>query len=88
MQEAGCEGGDIHFQVCEDFGDGNGVRDVGLGGGAALARVFFTSEFIGAAEEAQVGIRGILFDGGLDFVKGFVVSRYLSWRLSYQGGEQ
>ena len=60
VEEAGGHRGDVHLEVDEKVGDFEGVRQVGLAGGALLALVRGLRESVGPRHQVQVGARLIL----------------------------
>ena len=60
VEQSSGEGLFVHFQIGENFGDFDGVDDVGFAGAAFLARVFLGGEDVGAAHKGEIGLRAIL----------------------------
>jgi len=64
MQKASGDGSGVHLQIRKDLGYFEGVDDVWLAGGAALAFVLFLTEGPRGSNEIEVVVRTVCADSG------------------------
>ena len=63
VEQAGGDGGRIHFEVGEDLADFEGMDDVGLARGAVLAGVLLDAEGPCLADEVEIVLGAVAMDG-------------------------
>ena len=69
MEETGGDGDDVEFEVDKEFGDGEGVDQIGFTGPPDLAPVLEGREDVGPPEEFEIGVwtvRSDLFEEVLE----------------------
>ena len=66
MEQAGDDAGQVELQVGQDVGHREGMRQVGLAGGARLALVLHGREDVGLPKQIEIGVREVGLDLLLD----------------------